>query len=161
EVFHLETASAPAPPAPDLAAKPFTVAALVDGRDGVVAAQGGASYGYALRLEGGVPLLTLTNRDQRFEVRGAALPAGPKHLAGTLDADGQLRLYVDGRQVAQARGEVLEQQPSDGLTLGRDGGSAVGPYSDDQALRGTWAHMRFAFGAEHDLMAWAQAARRR
>jgi arylsulfatase A-like enzyme len=159
EVFHLTSAADASPPSPDLSAKPFTVAALVDAASGVVAAQGGASFGYALRLEGRAPVVSLTNRDQRFEVRGEALPTAPAHLAASLDARGRLRLFVDGREVAQGAAQVLEENPADGLTVGRDGGSPVGAYPDEQPLQGSWSHLRFAWGAEHDLAAWARDAR--
>jgi len=161
EVFRLADAGTQVPSGPDLAAKPFTVAALVDGGDGVVIAQGGASFGYALWLDDRAPVVTVSNRDARFEARGEALPATAAHLAASLDAGGVLRLFVDGALVARTEAQVLEQRPADGLTVGSDGGSQVGPYQGGAPLQGSWSDVRFAWGAGHDLSAWAQAARGR
>ena len=159
EIFRLAGPEDPAPTSSPLGSRCFTIGALVEATDGVVVAQGGASYGYALELVAGVPTFSLTNRDTRFVARAEAAVRGEVHLAASVDLDGRLRLFVDGAEVASAEGQLLEQQPSDGLSLGRDSGSHVGTYEDDRPLQGRWSQLRFVHGCEEDLPAWSRAAR--
>jgi arylsulfatase A-like enzyme len=164
-VFRLAAPGEAAPSVPNLAATPFTVGALVEARQGVVVAQGGASFGYALWLDGGRPTFCVTNRDVRFQIAGSALPANAAHLTATLDSQGHQRLFVDGVQVAEGPGQLIEQQPSDGLSLGRDSGSPVAGYgtqAGEAPLEGSWRDLRFERGAlgPEQLVLWNLAARR-
>ena len=161
EVFLLIDEADLVPSSSPIGSRAFTVGALVEASDGVVVAQGGASFGFALELAAGVPTFTVTNRDVRFVARSKARVRGETHLAASVDLDGRLRLYVDGTQVASVEGRLLEQQPADGLSLGRDSGSHVGTYADDRPLQGAWSQLRLVHGCEEDLAAWARAARGR
>jgi len=118
----------------------LTVAARVtpEAGDGVAIAQGGASYGYALYIKNGQPRFAVRTGDKVREVKADTTIATGEtaHLAGVIDADEKLHLFIDGKKVATAKGFLIESNPADGLTVGQDGGSLVGDYDNPTPLRG-------------------------
>ncbi len=145
----------------DPSGKPLTVGARCTpkGGDGVLVAHGGGSLGYSLYLEGGRPHFSVRNEGLLMTVAGKTkLPTGrPVHVAGVLDADGKLSLYVDGKRVASAEGHFIVRKPSDGLTIGADSGSAVGKYEPPMPFEGELTDIRVYWGAldPASLQTWA------
>ena len=127
---------------------------------GVVAALGGEAQGFSLYLTDGVPT---------FAVRGAGKLALAKaenraprgrwvHLMGVLDADGRLRVWVDGKPSGESvQGGLITRRPADGLSIGADTGSRVGDYNDEQHWTGRLRDVRLYRGmpAEKELRKWA------
>lgn len=141
--------------------KPLTVGAWCtpSANDGVVIAQGGASLGYALFIKDGVAHFGVRNRDMyRQTAGGPKLEPGKRvHLAGTIDADAKLHLYINGDKAAEADGYIIAAKPADGLSLGADTGSLVGPYGADNAFKGELTDLRIYYGVldEAGLKQWA------
>jgi hypothetical protein len=95
--------------------------------DGVLAAFGGATHGYALYLKGGVPRFAVRIEGDLFEVAGKqALGDGWTHLAATIDAGAKAHLYVNGQEVGvrQLPG-FIAREPNESLNIGTDRGSQV------------------------------------
>jgi arylsulfatase A-like enzyme len=145
----------------DPAGKPITVGAWctpAEG-DGVVLAQGGASTGYTLYLKGGQPHFGVRSGGTLKEAVGQGkLTLGMKvHLAGILDENLELHLYVNGKEVARGRGHFLSGKPADPLTIGRDGGSAVGEYDPPLPFQGELKDIRIYWGGLGlpELRKWA------
>ena len=157
------SAGEPEPAQPgDPSAKPLTVGArcVPRGSDGVLVAQGGGSYGYSLYLDGGVPHFAVRDGEELFELATdrALDPEESVHLVGTLDAEGVLRLWVDGREEASAPGRVLSRRPSDPLNLGSDAESAVGRYEAPAEFAGELEEVRLYWGVldANALRDWAR-----
>ena len=132
-VFHLKQGdNLPRNKAPRVAGRSIDITAVVSGNaDGVIVAQGGERDGYSLYVKGGkLALATRHDGKQTIVAAPANLPAGEVEISAKLAHDGTITLRVAGRNVAagQAPGP-LETMPGDGLQVGRDENSAVGPYS--------------------------------
>ncbi len=163
QVFAVTGRDAKIPAHLDPSAKPLTVGAHATPQagDGVLVAQGGESYGYALYLKDGAPVFAIRNSGELVEVRGKTkLPLEKAvHIVGMLDAKGAMRLFVNAAEVAQKKGKFLLQKPSDGLTLGQDGGSRVGAYDDAMPFQGTLRDVRLFWGALplKGIRAWSKS----
>jgi N-acetylglucosamine-6-sulfatase len=111
---------------------PWTVQAWVRAEgDGVVLAQSTEKHGFVLGVRDGKPFFLVAGK-RRAEAAGAAPIVGRwTHLAGVIDPDARVLLYVDGRRVADAqlRGFV-RREPGKGLAVGDDRGAKL------TALRG-------------------------
>ncbi len=124
---HLDRAHSPA-----IAGRAFTIKAKLRtgaATEGVIVAQGGTAYGYALFLADGKLVCTVrTGRNVASATTSAAV-AGEREVTAKLDAKGTLTLAVDGKvaATATARG-LIEAMPVDGLDVGRDTAGPVGPY---------------------------------
>ncbi len=149
----------------DPSAKPLTVGARCRPKagDGVLVAHGGGSLGYSLYLKGGVPRFAIRSEGLLVEVAGKqALPMNQSiHVAGVLDVESKLRLYVDGRCVARADGQFIAQKPADGLSIGADAGSFVAKYENPMPFKGELTDIRIYWGALDDasLRTWAAPTR--
>ncbi len=145
----------------DPSAKPLTVGAWCTpgSGDGVVIAHGGASLGYSLYLKGGVPRFAIRDNGVLREVAGRnKLQLDRRvHLAAVLNANGRLLLYVNGKRVSEAEGQFITRKPADGLTVGADTGSPVGPYDSPMSCRGEIEDLRVYWGVldEASLQKWA------
>ena len=122
------------PRAPAIQNEAFTVEATIEAveahPDGVIVAQGGSAYGYALFLKAGRPHFAVRSPEDLFEVAGPRLAPGEHVIAGKLGRDGTLTLEVDKAAVAApVPGKLLSRLPTDGLDVGRDANGAVGPYA--------------------------------
>ncbi|MDB5326493.1 MAG: hypothetical protein JWM57_2062, partial [Phycisphaerales bacterium] len=119
--------------APQVSEKPLEVSADVDaaGKDGVIVAQGGVAHGYALYVKDGK--LAFSVRESRALTTisaNDALGAGHFQIRATLQKDGALALFVDGKQVATGKAAgLIPQQPRAGFTVGKSGAAAVGDYA--------------------------------
>ena len=108
---------------------------MADQKTGVVLAHGGPMNGFALILTEGKP---------SFQVRADAnlaaasspkeLSGGWHHLAGVLDSEANLKLYVDGKQAATGKSTtgLLAKIPAQTLDLGGDAGASVGEYEPNR-----------------------------
>ncbi len=115
----------------------LTVEATVAG-DGVLVAQGGTTHGWALYVQAGQLCFATTVDGKRTVVASEAAVSGPVTLAVEWTPDGALTMSQDGQQVAaQTLRPLLNQQPLDGLQVGRDEQGAVGNYETPFALEGT------------------------
>ncbi len=124
----------------DCSNKPWAVEAWVKctAADGVILARGGQSYGYALYLQEGMPVFAVRAGGGLFEVRGEKLPQDVwVHLAGVITGTRQLRLYVNGRPVANKELRLfISADPNEAMQIGADLGTKVGDYEDDQGFVG-------------------------
>ena len=111
---------------------------MPDGRNGVILAHGGPAQGYALTLKGLKPEFFIRSDSQLSAARSdVKLSVGWHHVAGVLENDKTMRLYVDGIVVAQAKASgLVAQKPAQSLELGADLGSQVGDYPADTQYTG-------------------------
>jgi arylsulfatase len=144
---HLDRAEAPA-----IANRPFTITAVFeasdDHPDGVIVAQGGAAHGYTLFLKGGQPRFLIRTADGIHHTDGPRLTPGAHTVTARLDAKGTLSLDVDGRPSAPVPGVLITRMPADGLDVGSDKGSPVGPYSSPYRYPGAIESVAIATGGE-------------
>lgn len=124
---------------------PVTVEAWVrpEKPNGTILAHGGAAQGYALAIEQRRPVFRVRS-NQRLGTLAAdiRLADGWNHVVGMLAADGTLRLFLDGREVAAGPGPGLLDTPKTGLDLGGDTGSVVGGEGSDTPLAGALDEVR-------------------
>ena len=121
--------------------KALTVEAWVKAEKpgGVVASRGGGSHGYALYLKNGRPQFGLRTSEKLVSVTVDKRAVGRwVHLAGVLTADKELRLYVDGKQVATAPvPSLIASDPAQPMEIAADeGGGAVGDYTAPFPFKG-------------------------
>jgi arylsulfatase A-like enzyme len=125
---------------PNIAGKGFTVSAEIEGdaKDGVIVAQGGNARGYALHVAEGKLVFSARNGgDLSSIVATEALPAGAHKIEASVDAAGQVKLTVDGKQVGEGKlASLIDRRPGEGLTVGNDGGAPVGEYTAPHAFEG-------------------------
>jgi len=104
---------------------------MPDMKSGVLIAHGGPLNGYAITLQNGKPQWQV-RADEILSIAESTrdLGEGWHHLVGTLGKDGEMKLYVDGKEVAsgKSKGGLLTANPKQPLELGGDGVSAVGAY---------------------------------
>ena len=112
--------------------------------DGVVLAHGGPEHGYALVITEGRPLFVARINGGLHSVRGPRrLGKQWVHLAGTLSAERQLKLYVDGEPVAMAKAAgLLSANPAQAMEIGADARGAVGNYRSPNGLKGSIDEVR-------------------
>jgi len=159
QVFQLDAPDGKAHRNLDPSAKPLTVGAWCTSKtgNGVIIAQGGASLGYSLYLSSGELRFAIRNNDTLFEVKAPkTIAAGTRfHAAGVLSPKGKISLLVDGKVVAEGKGELIAARPADSLTTGDDTGSAVADYVQKTKFEGTLEDIRVFWGV---VDAEAQAA---
>jgi outer membrane protein assembly factor BamB len=112
---------------------------LPDGKDGVLAQQGGGRMGFALALQDGRPGFSVRTSPGEVVTADAqrALDEGWHHLAGVLSAGKTLRLFVDGQLAAETRiNSLIPGQPNIGLQLGAPASSAVSDFGRGAAYSG-------------------------
>ena len=128
------------PASPRIAGKAFALACTVETsqRDAVILAQGGAVLGYALHLRAGRVVFAV--RTDSVTVTEVVAPevAGPLVIEAALGGDGTLSLVVNGKPAVTARGPgLINSQPQEGLSLGRDEDRPVTRYTATEPFRGT------------------------
>jgi outer membrane protein assembly factor BamB len=141
----------PDSPKLDPSGKPITVEAwiLADHRNGVILAHGGPQNGYALALRDGEPVFYLRSEGALTTASAKApLTEGWHHLAGVLDKDLSLRIYVDGRPSGEATAtSLLHKKPAQPLEVGVDSGGSVGDYPEAFGFKGLIDELAVAFRA--------------
>lgn len=124
---------------PPIANRPLVIRCDVttEATEGVILAQGGRRYGYALHLRAGRPVFSVRQDEKLFEIAGEDKVAGKFTLEAKLARDGGLSLAVNGREVATGKAPgLIGEQPVDPLTIGADTQTAVGDYDPPHALAG-------------------------
>ncbi len=145
---------------PDPSARPLVVGAWVNPSqaDGVVIAQGGASYGFSLFLDKGKPTFAIRSDDNLKQV-AAKSPVSVdawSHVLGMLDHEQTMRLFVNGKEVASVKGHAIASNPADGLSIGVDSGSLVGDYGEVNGFKGKVRDLRYYLGVvkPDELASW-------
>jgi arylsulfatase A-like enzyme len=133
--------------APRILNRPHSITATVDianGAEGVLVAQGSSSGGYALYVKDhklhyaynflGIQQFHVatdaTIGDGKHELRVELEPTGPADIAHGKGTPARAQLYIDGKLAGQGNLPVtipLDIGITDGLSCGRDEGSAVTP----------------------------------
>ncbi|MGL4554569.1 MAG: sulfatase/phosphatase domain-containing protein [Gemmataceae bacterium] len=145
----------------DPSGTPLAVGAHVwpDGDKGVIVAHGGGSHGYSLYLEKGRPVFAVRVEGHLTAVKGdRELPRGRwTHVVGEIDAAGKLHLRIGGKALADApQAGHVTSRPADGLSVGKDTGSHVGEYEDDNPFTGKLRDVRLYWGVPggKEVVSW-------
>ncbi len=115
--------------------------------DGVILAQGGASYGYCLALEKGHPVFVVVGAKQKTKVMGSQ-STGDNWitLRASFDQD-SISLVCDGAAPAQAKlVSPLAKEPHETLQIGDDLGTAVMGEQKPPAFKGLISSVRIYSG---------------
>ena len=80
------------------------------------------------------------------------------HVMATLDAQRDLKVYVNGKIAGSAKGRFVTGNPNEGLDIGADHGSFVGNYSAGNAFKGSLRDIRVYWGVldATGLAEWAR-----
>jgi Arylsulfatase A and related enzymes len=128
--------------APAIVNRSFAISAKVtvpaEKSSGVIVAQGGTRVGYSLYLQEGYPVLTVRTTKGARHLKGSTPLTGTHQVRATLTKSGDLQLQVDNQSIEQgASGGLIDAQPVDGLSVGRDAAGAVGNYTAPFPFSGT------------------------
>jgi hypothetical protein len=149
-VFHLKQGdSLPRGKAPRVAGCSFDISAVItDGTDGVLVSQGGQQEGYALYIKDGKPAFATRHGGKQTVVAALAkLPAGEVEISAKLSKDGTITLAIASKTVATGKASgPIENMPNDGLLVGRDENTAVGPYEAPFAYGGKISRVQIQLG---------------
>ena len=131
--------------------KPITVEAwvTVTKPQGVIVARGGPVQGFALTVEGGRPTFHVRANSKLTTIKGKKrVVGGWHHVAGVLNEDKTMTLYVDGDSVGTAKATgLLSGDPAQEMEVGADAGSPVGEYKSPFQLTGIVDEVRLYFDA--------------
>ncbi len=123
-------------PTLDPTGKPLTVEAWVTATrpQGVIIARGGPAEGFALSLQDGRPHFDVRANSELSLVTGnKRIVGGWHHVAGVLDTDKSMKLYVDGELAGEGKANgLIASDPAQGLEIGIDAQSSVGNYAVTQ-----------------------------
>ena len=126
--------------APFVEKRPFEISCQIDlsGKNGVIAAQGGVTDGWALYLKEGKLHFSTRHGGKLSTVSSKApISISKGSVSASLDKEGAVVLTVNNKEVA--RGKVpgpLNKMPLDGLQIGSDQKGAVGNYESPFELEG-------------------------
>jgi arylsulfatase A-like enzyme len=144
-LLHLDSSDAVDP-----ANKPITLGGWCrpDELNGVLVAQGGESLGYALALVDGKVVFVVRDHGARYSIEAGGVNRDEwTHVAATLNPDGDAQIYLNGQPVGGAkRLSLLGGRPSDGLDVGVDAGSLVGPFEKETPFVGELRDVRVYWG---------------
>lgn len=114
------------------AGKPLTVEAWATSTkpQGVIVARGGPAEGFSLTLQGGRPAFHVRSNGDLVTITGnKRIIGGWHHVAGVLDKDKSMKLYVDGELAAEGKAsDLIAKDPAQPMEIGMDGQTAVGNY---------------------------------
>ena len=131
--------------------KPITLEAWVTTTksQGVIAARGGPSEGFALTVEGGRPTFHVRAGGDLKTIKGKKrIVGGWHHVAGVLNEDKTMTLYVDGEPVGtETATSLLKTDPVQAMEVGADMQSGVGNYKSPLQLTGIVDEVRLYFAA--------------
>ena len=115
---------------------------------GVVVARGGPNHGFALIVTKGRPRFLVRRQDKlTFATSPTRIIGRWVHLAGQLDTDGQMRLFVNGKLAGRAKAAgALTADPAQAMEIGADDKGSVGTYRTPFGLTGTVDDVRLYFG---------------
>lgn len=116
--------------------------------EGVLAAFGGKESGFSLYLAEGRPTFAVRSRRRLLTVAyDQPVPTGEWfHLMGVIGHDAKLRLCLNGDEVAEAEGRVVQSLPRNGFAVGDDPASPVGEYPNASAWSGLIEDVRLYWG---------------
>jgi arylsulfatase len=118
----------------------FTVTARFDARqaNGVIVAQGGTARGFALFLQDGKLNFLVRAGGEATGIAAPDRVDGAHTAVARLQADGSLKLTLDGKAVATGKAPgTIKSMPVDGLDIGSDSEGLVGPYTAENKFGGT------------------------
>lgn len=111
--------------------------------DGVIVAQGGSAWGYALYVSDGQLCLATRHRDQLTRISAdTPLPDREATVGVRMGRDGSVSVTLDGDPIAEGRTPGPLQMPVDGLEVGCDERGAVGPYEAPNRFGGEIVSVR-------------------
>lgn len=111
---------------PSQSAWTLEVTARAEKPDGMLAARGGSSQGYALWLKAGRPAFTVRTGNKATTVEGREAVVGWATFTGTITPDLELVLRVNGRIVGKSTlPDFIATDPSNSMQIGADLGSPV------------------------------------
>ncbi|MFA6107861.1 MAG: LamG domain-containing protein [Candidatus Latescibacterota bacterium] len=127
--------------------------------DGVLLAMGDSTDGFSLYLKAGVPRFAVRTGGQLFTAAACEPVVADQwvHLAGVINADGTLRLVVNGWPTASAPGRLIADTPSEPFAVGADEGLPVGDYAAPLHWTGLVQDVRLYWGyldRTEGLYAW-------
>lgn len=129
---------------------PLAVEAWVNAQkpNGVIIARGGPAQGFALVLDKGRPQFHVRAANELFTVAGKKRIVGEwTHLAGVLDADKKLHIFVNGELEGTAQAKsFIASDPAQAMQIGADETSAVGEYQSPHAFTGAIDEVRLFIG---------------
>ncbi|MDF7826934.1 SGNH/GDSL hydrolase family protein [Pontiellaceae bacterium B12227] len=104
--------------------------APVQSTDGVLVAQGGRGYGYAVYVQNAVACFSVRIKNKLTTIKSLTpAPAAPFELVAVLAEGGMMSLKIDEVEVAVgSAGSLIPTQPGMGLSVGKDTSSPVGTY---------------------------------
>jgi arylsulfatase A-like enzyme len=147
--------------APHVARLPVAVSAWVqpDRPDGVILAHGGDRHGYVFHLKDGRLAFSASIDWKRTTVVAPEkLPDGWVHVAGQLLPKGRIRLFVNGKRIADGRARgLLVSDPGDSLEVGADLVKPVGHYKVPNGFRGILDQVRLFVGPTPEAKLLADA----
>ena len=139
----------PKSPSLNPAKKPLTIEAWVTStkQQGVIVARGGPSEGFALTLKGGRPSFLIRSGGELSTVSGnKRIVGGWHHVAGVLDKDKSMKLYVDGELAGEGEAtNLIKGDPAQPMEVGLDGQTAVGEYNTQLPFTGLIDEVRLYF----------------
>ncbi len=139
------------PPSLNPTGKPLTIEAwfTTTKPNGVIAARGGPSEGFSISLQKGKPEFAVrVGGDLKTATGPKRLVGGWHHLAGVLDADKSMKLYVDGELVAtETAAGLISKDPAQGMEIGDDLAGAVSDTGPETAFTGIIDEVRLYFMA--------------
>ncbi|MBI1372445.1 MAG: PQQ-binding-like beta-propeller repeat protein [Phycisphaera sp.] len=145
------------------AKSPVTVEAWIKpaSADGVILARGGGAMGFTLYLDDAHPVFALRNGGKITDATAKHTVDENKwvHLAGVLDGDGTLKVYIDGKLAASARADgPLPKDPIEGVSIGTDDETPVGEYKRAVGFTGLIDDVRIYRKARSEAQIAADAA---
>lgn len=134
--------------------KPITVEAWISATrpQGVILARGGPAEGFALTLENGLPTFLVRAKSDLSKVQGKQRLIGNwHHVVGSVNEKLEMRLYVDGKRVAEGTSHSLvTKDPAQGLEIGADLAGSVGDYETPNSFGGIIDEVRLHFSTFPD-----------
>lgn len=134
--------------------KPITVEAWISATkpNGVIVARGGPAEGFALTLEKGVPAFHVRANSNLTTVQGTGrIIGGWHHVVGAVTENKEIRLYVDGKRVANGKcPSLLTKNPAQNLEIGADLAGSVGEYETPNPFGGIIDEVRLHFSTFDD-----------
>ena len=107
-------------------------------KDGVIAAQGGVTHGWALYIQESKLCFATTTNGTRTVIRSKEILVDGGIAAVTLTKDGEVSLAWNNQTVASGSlNSLLADQPLDGLQIGQDRNGNVGNYKSPFVYPGT------------------------
>jgi arylsulfatase len=132
---HLDRDDAPAVPN-----RGFRITANIEVQKpaGVIVAQGGTAFGYALFIDQGkLTFVVRSGGGKEAQIAATTDLKGSQTVVAQLKPDGTMLLNVGSETAAEGKADLLSKMPTDGLDVGTDEGGLVGPYGERNEFGGT------------------------